>query len=201
VYRLEAVIADATLLHGEVAILRDGLGLLLAKRRDADLPSLSRPGPVAHVEVDFFGGDGYQTAEVWRAGAPVWGPVHDDRFDGPREDWPVNAALAHLGVTPSGTARDLFEQVGLGLHRDEPDWRRYAKSGRTPADLIRHRDADLSGLPADLDARTVMRLLSIPPGPRVGEALHHLRRLRRDNGAPLTRDQAEAALLAWARSR
>jgi poly(A) polymerase len=45
-----------------------------------------------------------------------------------------------------------------------------------------------------------MQLLGVPPGPVVGEAWRHLKELRLDRG-PLTAEQAEAELLAWARSR
>jgi hypothetical protein len=87
------------------------------------LAGWSRHGPVAHVAASFFGGDGYQGAEVWHAGALAWGPVFEQDFDGPREDWPINAALAQVGVRPTGrTYRhdplqpvDLFDEVGLGL--------------------------------------------------------------------------------------
>jgi poly(A) polymerase len=42
-----------------------------------------------------------------------------------------------------------------------------------------------------------MRLLGIPPGPQVGKAYKHLLALRMERG-PLTREEAEAELRAWA---
>jgi poly(A) polymerase len=42
-----------------------------------------------------------------------------------------------------------------------------------------------------------MRLLDLRPGPEVGAALKHLLALRMEHG-PLPRDEAEAALFAWA---
>ncbi|WP_189788491.1 hypothetical protein [Streptomyces capitiformicae] len=53
--------------------------------------------------------------------------MHTSEFSGPREDWPINAALARLGVASVGPGapdyRDLFVEVGLGQGRDEEDWR------------------------------------------------------------------------------
>jgi len=45
-----------------------------------------------------------------------------------------------------------------------------------------------------------MQLLGIKPGPLVGEAWQFLKELRLDRG-PLSRDEAEAALFAWADER
>ncbi|WP_185893343.1 hypothetical protein [Streptomyces sp. WAC08241] len=75
---------------------------------------MSVPGPTA----DFRGGDGEQTAALWRAGAREWGPVRTSEFSGPREGRPINAALARLGVAPAGPGapdhRDLFVEAGRG---------------------------------------------------------------------------------------
>jgi poly(A) polymerase len=59
---------------------------------------------------------------------------------------------------------------------------------------------DLQRVRPDLDGNEIMELLSIPPGPQVGEAWHYLKELRLDRG-PLTRDEATAELMAWWRSR
>ncbi|MCW2725376.1 MAG: cca [Frankiales bacterium] len=56
---------------------------------------------------------------------------------------------------------------------------------------------ELSRIRPDLDGAEVMRLLDLPPGPQVGAALKHLLGLRMEHG-PLPREEAEAALLAWA---
>jgi poly(A) polymerase len=52
----------------------------------------------------------------------------------------------------------------------------------------------------DLDGGDVMRLLGVPPGPVVGEALRHLLELRLEHG-PLGPERATEELLAWARER
>ena len=52
----------------------------------------------------------------------------------------------------------------------------------------------------DLDGNEIMRLLGIPPGPLVGQAWKHLKDLRLESG-PLSRDEAEAELYKWARSK
>lgn len=97
------------------------------------LVSWSRRGPVAYVEADFWAGDGHQSAAVWHKGAVTLGPVTEARFAGPRERWPINAALAALGVGCSSSVTlscghpvfepiDLFEAVGLGRERHPDDW-------------------------------------------------------------------------------
>jgi hypothetical protein len=177
------------------------------------LAEWSRRGPIAYVEAEFFGGDGYQSAAVWRDGARTWGPMFDAEFTGPRDGWPINAALTQLGVTPSGRVYshdpeqpvDLFDEVGLGLERDIQDWLAYGRAGRTPghyealAREAARRDAEreLARVRPDLDGRSIMTVLGIPPGPLVGAATRHLRQLRVERG-PLSRADAVAELRAWA---
>lgn len=55
---------------------------------------------------------------------------------------------------------------------------------------------DLDRVRPDLDGNAIMELLGIPAGPEVGNAWRYLKELRLDRG-PLTRDEAEAALLEW----
>ncbi|MFF5451975.1 hypothetical protein ACFY40_12135 [Streptomyces sp. NPDC012950] len=232
-YRLDAVVGDFDRLRSRtggvpgavVAPLGRRMGLLpLSAALRGDLPRvlrvLSRGGPVARVEADFWGGDGEQTAALWRAGVREWGPVRASEFSGPRRDWPINAALARLGVAPAGPGapdhRDLFAEVGLGRGRDEEDWRRAALEARDAADYDAwhardraEREAEeraaaeraarerLSGVPVPLDGKEVIALLGIPQGPAVGAAVRHLQRLRVERG-PLSREEAETALRAWA---
>ncbi|SDS62684.1 hypothetical protein [Actinoplanes derwentensis] len=242
-YYLVAVIAEAGMLrdrvdrmeHGAVAMLRDGMALvpvsqalfeeltgsehhgLFSERMppafDRVLAEWSTHGPLAFVQADFFGGDGDQTATVWRDGAPAWGPVHDRRFDGPREQWPINAALAQLGLRSAGwtyssnptLAVDLFDQIGLGMERDMTDWLDHARSGATPApyeDLVRElkrRETEeaLAGIRPALNGREIMTLLNIPSGPLVGAATRRLKELHLERG-PLPHEVAEAELHTWA---
>ena len=57
---------------------------------------------------------------------------------------------------------------------------------------------DLARIRPDLDGNAIMELLGVPPGPIVGAAWRYLKDLRLDRG-PLSRDEAEAELLRWAR--
>ncbi|WP_405614884.1 hypothetical protein OG292_18055 [Streptomyces sp. NBC_01511] len=232
-YQLDAFIGDFGRLRSWaekvpgalVAPLAQRMGLvpLPAAIRD-DLPrtlcELSQDGPVAHVRADFWGGDGEQGAAVWRAGVREWGPVHTSQFAGPRENWPVNAALARLGVVPAGPGapeyRDLFVEVGLGQGRDEEDWRRAAMKAYGVADYDAwyareqaERESEeraaaeravyerLPGVTVPLNGREIITLLGIPQGRTVGAAIRHLQQLHLDHG-PLSREEAEAALHTWA---
>jgi poly(A) polymerase len=56
---------------------------------------------------------------------------------------------------------------------------------------------ELSAIRPDLDGTEIMRLLGLPPGRQVGAARDHMMALRFERG-PLPRDEAEAALYAWA---
>ncbi len=61
-------------------------------------------------------------------------------------------------------------------------------------------EEDLARVRPDLDGNAIMELLGIPPGPVVGKAWKHLKDLRLDRG-PLSRAEAEAELLRWAREQ
>ncbi|OPC78466.1 hypothetical protein B4N89_37125 [Embleya scabrispora] len=175
---------------------------------------------MACVEADFHGGEGYQVAAVWRNGAMVWGPVHTRDFDGPREDWPINAALALLDVAPGGTEgaehRDLFLDVGLGREQDMHGWRSAGRAARWAATYdqwCREQSAEherkaraaaefekyrrLPNVPAALDGTAIMRLLGAPPGPLIGAATRHLQDLHLEHG-PLSREEAATRLRSWA---
>ncbi|HEY8474412.1 MAG TPA: CCA tRNA nucleotidyltransferase [Natronosporangium sp.] len=60
-------------------------------------------------------------------------------------------------------------------------------------------EEDLARVRPDLDGNAIMELLGIPPGPTVGKAWRHLKELRLERG-PLSREEAEAELFAWARA-
>jgi poly(A) polymerase len=61
-------------------------------------------------------------------------------------------------------------------------------------------EEDLARVRPDLDGNAIMELLGVPPGPVVGQAWRYLKELRLDRG-PLSREEAEAALLDWAREQ
>ncbi|MFB9234620.1 CCA tRNA nucleotidyltransferase [Plantactinospora siamensis] len=61
-------------------------------------------------------------------------------------------------------------------------------------------EEDLARVRPDLDGNAIMELLGVPPGPVVGRAWKHLKELRLERG-PLSRDEAEAELLRWAREQ
>ncbi len=88
----------------------------------------SRHGPVAYVEAEFAGGAGHQAAAVWLGGALAWGPRFDAAFDGPRPDWPINAALVELGAEP-GRWIDPFAELGLHVERSTEGWLAHGRRG------------------------------------------------------------------------
>lgn len=172
------------------------------------------------MQADFWGGEGDQTAALWRAGVREWGPVHTSEFSGPREDWPINAALARLGVASAGPGapdhHDLFAEVGLGQGRDEEDWGRAALKAHDAADYDEwhareraEREAEehaaaeralyerLPDIPVPLNGKDIIALLGLPQGRTIGAAIRHLQQLHIDRG-PQSREEAEAALRTWA---
>jgi poly(A) polymerase len=60
-------------------------------------------------------------------------------------------------------------------------------------------EEDLARVRPDLDGNDIMALLGLPPGPLVGQAWRHLKELRLERG-PLTREEAEGELFAWAQA-
>jgi poly(A) polymerase len=61
---------------------------------------------------------------------------------------------------------------------------------------LREQEA-LDAIRPDLDGNEIMQLLGIPPGPIVGKAYKHMLAVRMERG-PLSREEAEAELRAWA---
>ncbi|PZF99506.1 hypothetical protein [Micromonospora deserti] len=95
--------------------------LVLSPALTEVLARWSRQGPLAYLEAEFAGGAGYQSAVVWLGGTVHWGPRLDAVFDGPRSEWPLNAALARLGAEP-GPWIDPFAELGLHLERNTAGW-------------------------------------------------------------------------------
>jgi len=75
--------------------------------------SLSRLGRIVYLEAEFHGGTGIQAMLIAEHGNLVRGPVVDDEA--------ISAALRSIGVVTNG-ARDEFEAIHLGGHRDTDDW-------------------------------------------------------------------------------
>src|SRR5690606_30101741 len=67
--------------------------------------------------------------------------------------------------------------------------------------IARLKEAEeLAAIRPDLDGQQVMKILGIPPGREVGEALRYLLDLRLDEG-PLGEEEAERRLLEWWEAR
>lgn len=89
---------------------------------------LSKDGPVAYIETDYFGGTGSQSAVAWSKVKVICGPYESETrwLNGqlvrkPLEQNAINKALICLGVE-RGEALDEFEAIGLGDYRDNEDW-------------------------------------------------------------------------------
>jgi poly(A) polymerase len=63
---------------------------------------------------------------------------------------------------------------------------------------VLRQQEELDAIRPDLDGNAIMALLGLEPGPLVGKAYKHLLAVRMERG-PLTHDEAEAELRAWAR--
>ncbi|TDB78809.1 hypothetical protein [Micromonospora sp. KC721] len=107
---------------------RQPFTLVLSPALTETLARWSRRGPVAYVEAEFAGGVGHQAAVVWLGGVRSWGPRFDAVFDGPRQHWPINAALVELGAEP-GPWIDPFAELGLHVERDTAGWLAHGRRG------------------------------------------------------------------------
>lgn len=78
-----------------------------------DLLDLSRFGPLAYIETEYFGGTGGQGAVVYSGREVVMGPEWHD-------SGPISRALGLIGVKrcPVG---DRFSALGLGAYRSNDD--------------------------------------------------------------------------------
>jgi len=100
--------------------------------------------------------------------------------------------LSRLNLLVRADCTTRNRQRELALQRSYDDLERRIAALQAAEDLARVRP--------DLDGNEIMRLLGIPPGPLVGQAWKHLKDLRLESG-PLSRDEAEAELYKWARSK
>lgn len=82
---------------------------------------LSRMASCTYVEVDFFGGSGSQASIVFADGVmdlvPRTYEFLGNSPEPPRSEWPVNAALAAIGVI-KGAAADEFDALALDARLD-----------------------------------------------------------------------------------
>jgi poly(A) polymerase len=119
-----------------------------------------------------------------------------------RGEW--NDSAVRRYVTDAG---DLLPRLHK-LTRSDCTTRNRRKAAQLAADYdaLEERIAriaaeeDLARIRPDLDGNAIMELLGVPPGPVVGRAWNHLKELRLDRG-PLSREEAEAELLRWAREQ
>lgn len=87
----------------------------------AVLQELSRQGPIAYVETDYFGGVGSQSGATFVDGEPVVIEVESEVRPVPRSIGAINSALRALGVMRTKSS-DEFDAIGLGRFRSMDDW-------------------------------------------------------------------------------
>ncbi|GAA1276966.1 hypothetical protein GCM10009609_45060 [Pseudonocardia aurantiaca] len=83
----------------------------------------SMAAPIAYLEADYMGRDGWQTAAVWSEGVIVYGPeyLHPTEPFPPSGESPAAEALRRLGAMRDGRD-DEFVAVGLGRYRNTAAW-------------------------------------------------------------------------------
>ncbi|MEU8375638.1 hypothetical protein AB0C22_21275 [Micromonospora sp. NPDC048894] len=116
--------------HPEEPTAEQPFELVISPALGGLLDRWSRRGPVAYLEAEFAGGLGHQASAVWLGGRLSWGPRFDSTFTLPRGEWPINAALARLGVEP-GRWLDPFAELGLHLERHTAGWLAHGRRGLT----------------------------------------------------------------------
>ncbi|ADD46052.1 CCA tRNA nucleotidyltransferase [Stackebrandtia nassauensis] len=119
-----------------------------------------------------------------------------------RGEWTDSAVRRY--VTDAGAVLPRLHK----LVRSDCTTRNKRKAARLAADYdaLEERisriaaEEDLAKVRPDLNGEEIMTLLEIKPGPQVGKAWKHLKELRLEQG-PLSREEAETALFAWAREQ
>jgi hypothetical protein len=76
----------------------------------------ARSYEVAYIETEYFGGEGGQSAMVWKDGKVVFGPTSSKDTDSP-----INEALKTIGVRVI-KKQDEFDEMKLGWNRDTEKW-------------------------------------------------------------------------------
>jgi hypothetical protein len=99
---------------------------LLTEAFHSLLRDLSRFGPLAYVETEYFGGVGGQGALVYSSREVLMGPQWQD-------SGPVNQALKLVGVKRR-LFGDEFSALGLDQYRSNDDLTEAANSGRRERD-------------------------------------------------------------------
>jgi hypothetical protein len=106
---------------------------LLSASVEFALRDVSRLGPIAYIETDYIGGQGFQRAIAWKQGKLLVGPFLSESFwdetgvkTKPPGERGINRILTALGVWTRGTA-DPFEMIGLHKLRDTD--RAFEKAG------------------------------------------------------------------------
>ena len=85
----------------------------------ASVAAASRYGPIAYVETDYFGGDGVQSAALWRDGALVMN-LFTESARQVHAGSPINRALRGVGVVDRD-GWDEFTIQGLAGFRSNDD--------------------------------------------------------------------------------
>jgi hypothetical protein len=75
--------------------------------------AVSSGSPIAYVETEYYGGEGFERSAVFRDSQLILGPL-----DGAGA---VNQALRALGVQPK-PGEEEFAAAGLGRHRSVEEW-------------------------------------------------------------------------------
>jgi hypothetical protein len=95
--------------------------------------NVSKKGPIAYFETDYFGGTGTQSAAVWFEARLVYGPcksetkwINEQLVKEPMAEKAINRALRHLGVQQTG-AFDEFDAIELGKFRHNEDWLKHTR--------------------------------------------------------------------------
>lgn len=98
-------------------------GAMLTSSDLAFAAQASRGAALAYVETNYFGGQGSQSAALWRDGVLILKPLEmtsEISRSRPRSLWPINIALKTLGVV-ARPGIDEFEALGLGAWRQTDD--------------------------------------------------------------------------------